>query len=59
MTDTGASFDPRRCTLTVPNDLAYLPMIQGFVREYAAGAGLPAARTADASTCSWKRRRPT
>jgi anti-sigma regulatory factor (Ser/Thr protein kinase)/GNAT superfamily N-acetyltransferase len=35
------TFDPRRCSLTVPNDLAFLPMIQGFVRDYAAGAGFP------------------
>jgi serine/threonine-protein kinase RsbW len=35
-------FDPQRCTLTVPNDLAYLPMIQGFVRAFAAEAGFPA-----------------
>ena len=41
-TQTGAS-DPKRCTLTVPNDLAFVPMVQGFVREYAAGAGFGAA----------------
>jgi anti-sigma regulatory factor (Ser/Thr protein kinase)/GNAT superfamily N-acetyltransferase len=41
MTDQRPSFDPRRCTLTVPNDLAHLPLVQGFVREYAAGAGFP------------------
>jgi anti-sigma regulatory factor (Ser/Thr protein kinase)/GNAT superfamily N-acetyltransferase len=36
------SFDAKRCLLTVPNDLAYLPLIQGFVREFAAAAGFPA-----------------
>jgi anti-sigma regulatory factor (Ser/Thr protein kinase)/GNAT superfamily N-acetyltransferase len=41
MTDQRVSFDPRRCTLTVPNDLAHLPLVQGFVRDYAAGAGFP------------------
>ena len=41
MTEPGSSFDPRRCTLTVPNDLAHLPLVQGFVREYAGGAGFP------------------
>lgn len=41
MTEPGSSFDPQRCTLTVPNDLAHLPLVQGFVREYAGGAGFP------------------
>jgi anti-sigma regulatory factor (Ser/Thr protein kinase)/GNAT superfamily N-acetyltransferase len=41
MTQPGSSFDAQRCTLTVPNDLARLPMVQGFVREYASGAGFP------------------
>ncbi len=35
--------DPRRCTLSVPNDLAFIPMVQGFVSAYAAGAGFDAA----------------
>ncbi len=35
--------DPRRCTLSVPNDLAFIPMVQGFVSAYAAGAGFGAA----------------
>ena len=39
MTEPGYSFDAQRCTLTVPNHLSYLPMAQGFVREYASGAG--------------------
>jgi anti-sigma regulatory factor (Ser/Thr protein kinase)/GNAT superfamily N-acetyltransferase len=34
-----STFDPKRCALTVPNDLAYLPMIQGFVRAFAGEAG--------------------
>ena len=42
MSPEQTAFDPQRCTLTVPNDLAYLPMIQGFVRAYAAEAGFPA-----------------
>ena len=41
MTEPGSSFDAQRCTLTVPNDLSHLPMVQGFVREFAAGAGFP------------------
>ncbi|MCX6362715.1 MAG: ATP-binding protein [Actinobacteria bacterium] len=41
MTEPSSSFDPRRCTLTAPSDLTYLPMIQGFVREYASAAGFP------------------
>ncbi len=40
---TEPSFDPQRCQLTVPNDLAFLGMIQGFVRDYVAGVGFPAA----------------
>jgi anti-sigma regulatory factor (Ser/Thr protein kinase)/GNAT superfamily N-acetyltransferase len=36
------TFDPQRCSLTVPNDLAYLPMVQAFVRAYAAETGFPA-----------------
>lgn len=43
MTQSGSESDPRRCTLSVPNDLAFVPMVQGFVREYAAGAGFAAA----------------
>jgi len=39
MTQSDSGFDPRRCTLTVPNDLDFVPMVQGFVRDYAAGAG--------------------
>lgn len=31
----------RRCALTVPSTLAFLPMVQGFVREYARDAGFP------------------
>jgi serine/threonine-protein kinase RsbW len=31
----------RRCALTLPSSLAFLPMVQGFVREYAREAGLP------------------
>lgn len=46
MTQPGDPFDPRRCTLTVPNDPAFVPMIQGFVREYAAGAGFAPAERA-------------
>ena len=34
-----SAFDPKRCALTVPNDLAYLPMVQGFVRAFAGEAG--------------------
>lgn len=41
MAGSDPSFDPQRCSLTVPNDLAYLPMIQGFVRDFAAAAGFP------------------
>ena len=41
MTEPGSSFDPQRCTLTVPNDLAHLPLVQGFVREYASAVGFP------------------
>jgi len=41
MTAPSSSFDQQRCTLTVPSDLAYLPMIQGFVREYASAAAFP------------------
>ena len=33
----------RRCALTVPSSLAFLPMVQGFVREYAREAGFSAA----------------
>ncbi|MCX6373325.1 MAG: GNAT family N-acetyltransferase [Actinobacteria bacterium] len=42
MTKPGSSFDAQRCTLTVTNNLARLPMVQAFVREYASGAGFPA-----------------
>ena len=31
----------RRCALTVPSSLAFLPMVQAFVREYAREAGFP------------------
>jgi anti-sigma regulatory factor (Ser/Thr protein kinase) len=34
-------FAIRRCALTVPSSLAFLPMVQGFVREYAREAGFP------------------
>ena len=40
MTET-ESFAARRCVLTVPSSLAFLPMVQGFVREYARDAGFP------------------
>ena len=43
MTQSDSGFDPRRCTLTVPNDLDFVPMVQGFVRDYATGAGFDAA----------------
>jgi serine/threonine-protein kinase RsbW len=34
-------YDPARCTLTVPNDLAFLPMVQAFVRNYVSWLGFP------------------
>jgi anti-sigma regulatory factor (Ser/Thr protein kinase)/GNAT superfamily N-acetyltransferase len=40
------SFDPQRCQLTVPNDLAFLGMIQGFVRDFVARAGFSPAQQA-------------
>ena len=40
---TEQTFDARRCALTVPSSLAYLSMVQGFVREYARESGFPAA----------------
>jgi anti-sigma regulatory factor (Ser/Thr protein kinase)/GNAT superfamily N-acetyltransferase len=41
MTEHGPGADARRCALTVPSSLAFLPMAQGFVREYAREAGFP------------------
>jgi len=42
MSPEQTAYDPQCCTLTVPNDLAYLPMVQGFVRAFAAETGFPA-----------------
>ena len=39
MTDQEPGARARRCALTVPSSLAFLPMVQGFVREYAREAG--------------------
>jgi len=36
-------FDPQRCTLTVPNDLCYLGLIQHFVRDYVSQVGFSTA----------------
>jgi anti-sigma regulatory factor (Ser/Thr protein kinase)/GNAT superfamily N-acetyltransferase len=41
MTEQGPGAGARRCALTVPSSLAFLPMAQGFVREYAREAGFP------------------
>ncbi len=42
MPDHGPGTQARRCALTVPSSLAFLPMVQGFVREYARETGFPA-----------------
>ena len=42
MTDQEPGARARRCALTVPSSLAFLPMVQGFVREYAREAGFAA-----------------
>ena len=46
MTEPSADSDARRCTLTVPNDLTFVAMVQGFVRAFAATAGFDAAAQA-------------
>jgi hypothetical protein len=42
MTELGAGTGARRCALTVPSSLAFLPMVQAFVRKYARETGSPA-----------------
>ena len=59
MQDLNRSFDPRRCALTVPNELAFLPMVQGFVREYAREAGFPPEELGRLDLLLWRRRPPT
>ena len=39
MTDNDRGSDPQRSTLTIPGDLAFIGMIQRFVRDYARLAG--------------------
>ncbi len=39
MTGEGPSFDPQRCALSIPNELAYLEMVQGFVHDYVRQVG--------------------
>ncbi len=41
MTEHGPGTDARRCALTVPSSPAFLPLVQGFVREYARETGFP------------------
>jgi serine/threonine-protein kinase RsbW len=41
MTEHEPGTEARRCALTVPSSLAFLPMVQAFVREYAREAGFP------------------
>lgn len=41
MADDHLAFDAQRCVLAVPNDLAYVAMVQRFVRDYAALSGFP------------------
>ena len=41
MTEASTPPNARRCALTVPSSLAFLPMVQAFVREYAREAGFP------------------